>query len=333
MGFLVKGVHMPVDVHRVRYTRPSYTKGAYHVLMKTLQTSLVCESSDIAQYRLHVLHHYYQYGCQSTRDAFRVTHTTLYRWKHMYEVYGRNAGKLIPHSTAPTHVRIMQTDWRLVAFIKTMRKDYGNVGKHMIKPFLDSYTHSLGISSIGLTTIGKIIKRRHFTFEERISVKRRLKFKKLRTKKSPHVTHPGFLQMDSIIVFVNHERHLFMSIMDIYTKYAFVVLVSSLSAKQATRVFQSFQQRNPTAIHTVQTDHGSEFLAGFHEYLGTSGIHHQFIYPNMPKINGCIERFNRTIQEECILRNNEIYYDLEAFQEKLVHYLQWYNEKRPHSSL
>jgi len=324
---------MPADVHRARYARLKFSPGAYYAIMKTLQTTLTCETSDIAQYRYHVLQHFYQYGFASTCDAFRVAHTTLYRWKRTYEVYGRNAGKLVPCSTAPHHVRRMHTDWRLVEFVKTMRLEYGNVGKHIIKPFLDVYASSLGIPSVSLSTIGKIIHRRHFTFEERVRVKRRLKFKKLRTRWSTRVHAPGFVQMDSIVTYVNHERYLFMSVMDVYTKYALVKLVDCLSAKQATVVFCQFQSTSPTAIHTVQTDNGSEFLAGFHTHLESVGIRHQFIYPHMPKVNSFIERFNRTIQEECILRNDEIYYDLAAFQEKLVHYLEWYNTKRPHASL
>lgn len=246
---------------------------------------------------------------------------------------GKKVGKLIPRSTAPQHVRLMHTDWRLIEFIKTMRQEHGNVGKNIIKPFLDSYAQSLGIPTVGLSTIGKIIKRRHFTFEERVRVKRRLKFAKLRTRKSPKVTTPGFCQMDSIVVYVNKERHLFMTVMDIYTKYALAVMVPCLSAVQAREVFCQFQSRCPTSIHTVQTDNGSEFLAGFHDYLEEQKIRHQFIYPHMPKVNSFIERFNRTIQEEFILRCDELYYDLEAFKGKLVHYLQWFNTDRPHGAL
>lgn len=333
MRLLPERGHMPADVHRLRYPRLKFSPGAYHVIMKTLQTTLVCETSDIAQYRYHVLQHFYRHGLSSTLDAFRISRPTMYRWKRTYEIHGKNVGKLVPCSTAPQHVRRMETDWRLVEFVKTMRQEYGSVGKHIIKPFLDTYANELGISTIGLSTIGKIIKRRHFTFEERVRIKRRFKFKKLRTRRSPRVTTPGFVQMDSIVVYVNKERHLFMSVMDIYTKYALVVLAPCLSALQALKVFRQFEMKNPTGIHTVQTDNGSEFLAGFHSYLEDRKIRHQFIYPHMPKVNGCIERFNRTIQEEFILRNDEIYYDLAGFEEKLVQYLQWYNTKRPHTAL
>lgn len=46
-----------------------------------------------------------------------------------------------------------------------------------------------------------------------------------------------------------------------------------------------------------------------------------------------VERFNRTIQEECIERSDNIYYNLSAFDKELHDYLKWYNYRRPHASL
>lgn len=321
------------DVHHLDYLRKKYSRRTYYVLMKTLQTSLVCESSDVAEFRLHTIRHYYRFGLRSTLDAFKIKKSTFYDWKCVYEKSRKNAGSLVPCSTAPHHVRRMHTDWRLVEFIKQMRKDYGNVGSHIIKPFLDAYAQKIGTSSIGLTTIGKLIKRRRFIFEEKVYIPRKFKFKKLRTRRSPKVSTSGFIQMDSIIVYINHERHRFMSVMDIYTKFALVEYVYSLSAATAREVFDRFQKVNPTPVTIVQTDNGSEFLGVFHTNLEEAEIRHQFIYPRLVRVNSIIERFNRTVQEEFILRNDEIYYDIPSFKEKLTKYLTWYNYQRPHSSL
>ena len=124
-----------------------------------------------------------------------------------------------------------------------------------------------------------------------------------------------------------------MSVIDIFTKLALVKRVNTLSSINAMKVFQEFQTKCPYPIRKVQTDNGSEFLARFHEYLEKQKIPHIFIYPKSPKINGVVERFNRTIQEEFINRNDEIYYDLTAFEVKLTNYLNWYNFKRPHYAL
>lgn len=325
---------MPTDFKRVRYHRPKFSQKSYHILMKALQDSLAQEISDVAKYRIHVIAHYYKYGLRPTLDAFKIKQSTFYDWKKSYESSGKRVISLVPKKTRPRHVRKMETDWRLVEFIKQMRIEHGNIGKSMLKSFVDAYARELGIKTIGETTIGKIIRRRHFTFEKKIyPQKKSNKFKKLRTRKSPKVTAPGFVQMDSIVVYINYEKYLFMSVMDIYTKFAHVTYVEDLRSKTAKRVFQEFQELNPTPIHTVQTDNGSEFLKSFHEYLDEQGMTHQFIYPRMPKTNAYIERFNRTIQEEFILRNDEIYYDTQAMSRKLTKYLFWYNYQRPHRSL
>lgn len=325
---------MPADVNTLRYILPKLDHKKYRMVMKTLLNSLESESLDIARYRFHVIKHYYTYGMHSTVNAFNVSKSTVYNWKHAYETSGKRIASLVPISTAPHQVRVMNTDWRLVEFIKQMRRKYGNVGNHIIKPFIDIYAHELGIATIGLTTIGKIIRRRRFTFEKPVRISRKNKFAKLRIRKSPRVKKPGFIQMDSIVLYINQERHLFMCVIDIFTKYAYVKRVTSLSSKQAVLTFKQFQKETPTQIvHTVQTDNGSEFLASFHAYLEEQSIKHQFIYPRLCKVNGVVERFNRTIQEECIKRSDEIYYNVEAFDKKLIQYLYWYNYKRPHASL
>jgi putative transposase len=320
---------MSNETNRNRYILPYLRRGDYNTLMKLISPKL----SDPVIFRIHVLDHYTKYGWKSASDAFGIPKSTLYDWKRLYEVSGNEPVSLVPKSTRPHRTRMMATDYRLVGFIKQMRKDYGNVGANIVKPFLDLYAQKQGISTVGLTTITKIIKRRRLTFEQKVYVPRKFKFKKLRTRRSPNVTSPGFIQMDSIVVYINKERHLFMSIMDVYTKYALVEYVPRLSSTVAKEVFTKFRSLNPTSISIVQTDNGSEFLGAFHDEVTLLHLTHQFIYPRLPKVNGFIERFNRTVQEEFILRNDDIYYDLDSFREKLNKYLAWYNYQRPHSSL
>lgn len=320
---------MSSEFPRLRYILPKLGWGNYNTLMKLISPKL----SDPALFRLHVLTHYYKYGWRIARDAFDVKKSTLYDWKKAFELSGKRPVSIVPKSTRPHSSRVMATDYRLVEFIREMRKEYGNIGQNMIKPFLDLYAKKLGIPTIGLTTIAKVIKRRRLTFEQKVYIKRKFKFKKLRTRKSPKVTSPGFIQMDSIVVYVNHEKHLFMSVMDIYTKYALVEYVPKLSSLCAKKVFIKFKGLNPTKISIVQTDNGSEFLGVFHDYVESLKLTHQFIYPRQPKINSFIERFNRTIQEEFILRNDDIYYNIDSFKQKLTKYLIWYNYQRPHSAL
>ena len=132
---------------------------------------------------------------------------------------------MVPESTRPKSVRKMKTDWRLVAFIKQMRQEYGNVDKYIIKPFLDEYAISLGVDTISPSTIGKIIKRRRFTFETRTKARRKTKFAKLRTRKSPKVKEPGYIEIDTIEIRLLGKKYYFISMIDILTRYAQVELI------------------------------------------------------------------------------------------------------------
>lgn len=320
------------DVHRLRYTLPKFSKRSYAVLMKTLSTTLPGESSDCVAFRRHVLEVYYRHGWQAAVAAFAIGKTTLYRWKKKYEQSQRRPVSLVPISTRPHRLRSMNQDSRVIAFIVSMRETYGTISKYKIKPFLDEYTKSLGIAAIGTTTIGKIIKRKQLFYHKKKRYERKCYGSVLRVTHAPKETGTGYIEMDSITLIVMGKRWYFMSIIDVVTKYAHCSVVSGLTAQSAVHVLQTFQQTY-SPLRAVQTDNGSEFLGVFHELLTQSNITHHFIYPRSPRINGVVERFNRTIQEECINRCDELFYDHHAFIQKLNAYLLWYNTKRPHHSL
>jgi len=323
---------MSANNYRLRYILPKFSPRDYTAWMKLAHNCFTFELSDPAKFRFHVLRHYYKHGYKATLDAFPIGKSTLYDWKRTYELYGKKPSSLIPKSTAPKTRRQMLTDPRLVEFIKSLRQSYGHLGKDKIKPFLNSYALSLGIKPIGLTTIGKLIHRRHLYFDPP-KARKRYGFKRLRIRQSPKVKSPGYLQMDSLMVYLNGYRYCFISTIDVFTKYALVVKVPCLSSKQALNCFEQFIQLYTYPIQTIQTDNGSEFLGCFHAYLEQHQINHIFSYPRSPRVNGIVERFNRTIQEEFIYRCDELYYDLDAFQAKLTQYLNWYNFKRPHAAL
>lgn len=316
-----------------RYLFDRRTHLGYRRAMKTLNNSLKFDSSDPAKFRLHVIEFAHKYGVQAALEAFEVSRSTFFYWQKKYQDSDKKLVSLVPGSTRPKNVREMETDWRLVAFIKQMRQEYGNVGKYIIKPFLDEYALSLGLSTISPTTIGKIIRRRRFTFETRIKAKRKTKFQKLRTRKSPKVKESGYIEVDTIEIRLFGKKYYFISIIDVFTRYARVELIKRQASCYTKDSLIRFSSSYHHKIHTVQTDNGSEFLKLFHAYLEEQGIKHVFIYPNSPKLNGVVERFNRTVQEEFINRSEDLGEDEKRFQAKLTKYLNWYNYRRPHSSL
>lgn len=325
---------MPADYNKKVYILPKLSRCNYNTLMKLVSNSLKFDLSDPAKFRLHVLDHYYKFGWKSTISAFGVAKSTLYDWRNTFESSRKKINSLVPKSTRPSKTRVMMTDWRLIEFIKQFREEYGNISKYKLKIFVDEYCKNTGLKQISTSVIGKIIKRKHFFFETRTKPKRK-RFKLLypRIKKTPKEIIPGYLEMDSITIYILGTKYYFSTIIDIVTKFAWCKLVPSLSATNAKQSFIEFKKFYKYKIRIIQTDNGSEFLSEFNEYLEQQNIKHEFIYPRSPKINGVVERFNRTIQEEFLIKQDEITYDKSLFNQKLTNYLIWYNTKRPHQSL
>jgi len=318
------------EFHTIAQHLPPYTRSGYAVVMKTIANTLTFEESEPAKFRVTVLDHAQQFGWQSASHAYRVSRATIFRWKKRMD--GRLVS-LVPTSTRPYHTRRMLVDDRLLAFLRSVRETYGNIGKEKLKPLMDAYAASLGISSYGATKIGTIIHRYRLTTPISRRTTRRRKPALFRRKYAPRGVAPGHCEMDGITVYFDGTTSRFVSIIDVVTRQGWCQMVPSFSSKQTIAVLEAFRARYPIPIHTLQTDNGAEFLGSFHAYLEQTTIRHEFSYPRCPRINGVVERFNRTIQEECINRIIDLIDDHQLFQEKLTQYCIWYNEKRPHYAL
>lgn len=209
----------------ISYNNGVITSHRSKLIYKQSIDRLKFDASDPAKFRLHVIEFSQKYGVLAALEAFEVKRSTFFYWKKKYKDSGKKLVSLVPKSTRPKSVRKMETDWRLVAFIKQMRQEYGNVGKYIIKPFVDEYAASLGVDTISPTTKGKIIKRRRFTFEERTKAKRTTKLAKLRTRKSPKIKTPGYIEVDTIEIRLLGKKYYFISMIDIFTRYAKVELI------------------------------------------------------------------------------------------------------------
>jgi hypothetical protein len=90
----------------------------------------------------------------------------------------------------------------------------------------------------------------------------------------------------------------------------------------------------PLITQRVLSYNGSEFKAQFTKIVLDDGAVRWLTYPKCPKMNAHAERFNRTIQEEFIEFHKDLLFeDIDAFNDKLLDYLIWFNESRPHYAL
>lgn len=322
---------MPSDVPRLRYILPQF-KGNYNAFMKTLESSCAFDSSDVAQFRLKIVEFGKEYGWKAAQDAFGVKRSTYFLWKQKLDVSLGKLSSLVPASTRPHRVRHMHVDERLISLIKSLREQYGHVGKRKLHIMVEAYAKQLGVACPGRSAIGNIIRRNRYFFDRPAKHKKRRRGC-LRTRHAPKETRPGFVEVDSVIVFCDGERHTFVTAMDVVTKFACVVVTHNPNTTASQRVLTKFRTLSPFPVRVIQTDNGSEFLGTFDAYCHTQGMMHVFTYPRSPKINGGIERFNRTIQEEFITRTDAFLQGASLLSIHLDAYLSWYNDKRPHQAL
>lgn len=298
------------------------------------------DTNEVAQQRLKIIRFYEQYGDAATKEAFGADRKLIHVWRKRLRQSEGRIGALAPDSTRPRRVRRMQSDERIVEFIREYRRKYGRFGKEKLKVLLDTYCAERDIPSVSESTIGKIIKRHKFFFQGRTGRvyhdpdrKRAVRLTRHRVKKAPRYSEPGHLQADSAVLHEAGVTRYLISAVDIAAKFALTACYSSLSSRAAKDFLKRLVLLCPVAIRSLQSDNGSEFLGEFDSYLGTLEIEHRFSYPRCPKINSCVERYNRTIKDEFVAQNLEVIHDLRLFRQRLAEYLIFYNCIRPHKSL
>ncbi len=290
-----------------------------------------------------------KYGVKAAADAFNVSRATIYRWKKRLKDSNGKLDSLIPKSRKPKRLRKIIIDPETVSFIRTIRKDHLRIGKEKVKPLLDKYCSKRNIKTISISTIGKIIKRYCLKFPsspslnyhnpeskwatERKTVRGRYKKK---VKHSPKSNQSGYVEIDTIVKFVNGIKRYVYNAIDINTRFEFSYAFKSENSRNTVKFFKKLEEVYPerNGIITVQTDNGSEYIGEFDKYLKSKGIKPLFTYPGCSKVNGYVERANRTLEEEFL--NYHLYLlsdNIKEFNSKLMDYLIWYNTKRSHKGI
>lgn len=95
---------------------------------------------------------------------------------------------------------------------------------------------------------------------------------------------------------------------------------------------QKAKDKYPNAKPRIISDNGPQFISKeFKKFIKGAEITHIRTSVNYPESNGKIERFHRTINEECLRIKSPI--TIEDFKTYIEDYINYYNTKRLHSSL
>jgi transposase-like protein len=309
---------------------------------KMLKSLKRFSKDEVAQERLKIIEFYEEYGEKATIKAFGIKRNTVFVWKKRLRDGKSSLASLIPTSTTPRTLRKMTTDLKIVSEIKKLRKKRPRLGKDKIGPILKKYCLKEGLTPISVSTIGKVIKRNNFFFQKAGRMyhdpnsgwahSKAKRTKKNRVRYAPKPNAVGYLEMDTILRFVDGIKYHFYCAVDVKGKFAFALPYNHLNSQNTVDFFKKVEYVFPFSIKTVQTDNGLEFLGDFEDYLNKRNISHVFIYPRCCRVNGVVERFNRTLQEEFIDNNLDIIHNPVLFTRKLIDYLIFYNTERVHSA-
>jgi len=143
---------------------------------------------------------------------------------------------------------------------------------------------------------------------------------------------PGSLVQMDTIHFIKPDRSRFYiyALIDTYSRLAYALYCPKLSQMTSVQVVLTAQGYFGFPFKMVQTDNGPEFQHGFLTNLGRHRINLRHSRVRKPNDNAHIERFNRTIQEECF---GGFLPHEETIEQQLQDYIAYYNHDRLHLSL
>ena len=266
---------------------------------------------------------------------FGISRSTFYRWQRRYDP--KNPKSLEAHSSLPRHTR--QPSWGKVELeaVKRLREQYPSWGKDKLAELLSGEGLVLSVSMVG-RILTHLKQTRQLVEPPRFAVSAGRRSRKrtyaVRKPKEYQAKQPGdIIQIDTLDVrpLPNVIRKQFSAI-DVVSRYAVLDVHSQATARLAASFLDTVIARTPFPIRAIQIDNGSEFMAEFEDACRDKEIPLFVLPPRSPKLNGCVERSQRTHTQEfwelCTADT-----DLASLRPELLAWEHTYNHVRPHQAL
>jgi transposase InsO family protein len=148
----------------------------------------------------------------------------------------------------------------------------------------------------------------------------------------PEVTHPGaLLQADTVHIMLPDGSRLYVyTLIDLYSRWAYAEVAKRISAITSSNFISRAQVVAPFDFGMVQTDNGGEFQKMFRFGIYKLNIKHRYSRVRQSNDQAHVERFNRTIQEECLDQTPQT---IHHFKKALRQWLPYYNGERMHMGI
>jgi len=148
----------------------------------------------------------------------------------------------------------------------------------------------------------------------------------------PEATRAGaLLQCDTVHFLLPDGARLYVyTLIDLYSRWAYAEVSLKLRAYKSASFIARAQRKAPFDFAMIQTDHGPEFSTRFTHILLRDNVAHRHSRVRQCNDNAHVERFNRTLQDECL---TGVVRSIPTFKKALATYLPYYNGERMHMGL
>ena len=290
--------------------------------------------SRTARVRLHFLQYATTHSVAATCDRFGIAHSTFSRWQRRYDP--QDLRSLEDRPSRPRRRR--QPTWTpaQVAAVRTLREAHPRWGKDKLRPVLATQGMPLSVSMVG-RILADLKRRRVLTEPRRTRLRPHARHPRpyaVRKPKDHPVAQPGdLIQVDTMHLspLPGVERRQFTAV-DVVSRSGVVEVRGVATAGTATAFLDALQVRMPFPVKAIQVDGGSEFKAAFETACQERDLQLFVLPPRSPKLNGRVERLNRTFREEC-WEGYDGELDLPPLEAALREAEQVYNAVRPHQAL
>jgi len=271
-----------------------------------------------------------------TSRHFGISREIFYRWQKRYDPH--HLTTLESRSHRPHRRRQPTWSSALAQRVLDLRRQFPRWGKDKLAVLLHRQQLLVSVSMVG-RILGQLKKQGRLIEPPRSGVpgsRRALRSRPyaIRKPKQYAVSRPGDLvEVDTLdvrplpgVVFKQFTAR------DVISRWDVIQAHTRATAATAAQFLDTLQHRMPFPIRALQVDGGSEFAAEFEHACQQRGLHLFVLPPRSPKLNGAVERANRTHTEEfyqvapCSLEMKKLNRELRQW-EKI------YNTVRPHQAL
>jgi transposase InsO family protein len=263
-----------------------------------------------------------------TCGFFGISRKNFYKWRKRFDP--KNLKSLEDESRRPNSFRGSSFHTEDISMIRKYRERYPAYGKEKLKIII---TEREGIK-YSSSFIGRVIKKYNI-FPKRRKIKvRKTRKKRLRfTWGIDRFKYPGhWVQIDTVVIrFCNTVIYIVCGI-DVWSRIAYAKAYSRCSSKEAKDFMLRFQTVLGENIQNIQTDNGSEFHGEFDQAIKDLCKKHWWNQKKTPKMNAYVEKFNDTIQYECLSLLG-LTTDTNLLNQRITVWLIEYNFYRPHQGI